>query len=49
MRLIFRVVLANAILTAMLAEPAHAQDSAVYIATYIEVMPNAADSSAAMR
>ena len=48
MRLIFRVVLANAILTAMLAESAHAQDGAVYIATYVEVMPNAADSSAAL-
>jgi len=48
MHLIFRVVLANAILTAMLAEPTHAQDNAVYLATYIEVMPNAADSSAAL-
>jgi quinol monooxygenase YgiN len=41
-------VLANAILAAMLAEPAHAQDSAVYRATYIEVLPNAADSGAAL-
>jgi quinol monooxygenase YgiN len=41
-------VLANAILAAMLAEPAHAQDSAVYSATYIEVMPKAADSGAAL-
>src|SRR6202451_3303291 len=48
MRLIFRVVLANAILTLMLAEPTHAQESAVYLVTYIEVMPNAADSSAAL-
>jgi quinol monooxygenase YgiN len=48
MRLIFRGILANAILTAMLAQPAHAQDSAVYLATYIEVMPNAADSGAAL-
>jgi len=48
MRPIFRVVLANAILTATLAEPAHAQDSAVYLATYIEVMPNAVDSGAAL-
>jgi quinol monooxygenase YgiN len=47
-RPIFRVVLANAILTAMLAEPAHAQDSAVYLATYIEVMPNAVDSGTAL-
>lgn len=48
MPLISWFVLANAILAAMLAEPAHAQDSAVYIATYIGVMPKAADSSAAL-
>jgi quinol monooxygenase YgiN len=41
-------VFANAILAAMLAVPADAQDSAVYIATYIEVMPGAADSGAAL-
>jgi quinol monooxygenase YgiN len=45
---IFRVVLAYAMLTAMLAEPAHAQDSAVYIAIYVEVLPSAADSGAAL-
>jgi quinol monooxygenase YgiN len=43
---ILRVALANAILTAMLAVPTHAQDSGVYLATYIEVMPNAVDSAA---
>lgn len=48
MPLISWFVLANAILAAMLAEPAHARDSAVYIATYIEVMPNAADSGATL-
>jgi quinol monooxygenase YgiN len=42
------IVLASAILAAMLAVPAHAQDSAVYIVTYIEVMPSAADSGAAL-
>jgi quinol monooxygenase YgiN len=45
---IFRVVLAIAILMATLAEPAHAQDGAVYLAIYIEVMPNAVDSGATL-
>jgi quinol monooxygenase YgiN len=48
MRRILRRVLANAILTVTLAVPAHAQDSGVYLATYIEVMPNAVDSGAAL-
>jgi quinol monooxygenase YgiN len=45
-RLIFRVIFANAILTVMLGETAHPQDGAVYIATYIEIMPDTADSGA---
>jgi quinol monooxygenase YgiN len=48
MRPFVRLVLGIAILTATLAEPARAQDSAVYIATYIEVTPNAVDSAAAL-
>lgn len=48
MRPILPLVLAIAILTATLGEPARAQDSAVYIATYIEVTPNAVDSAAAL-
>jgi hypothetical protein len=48
MRPIVQLVLAIAILTATFAGPARAQDSAVYIATYIEVTPNAVDSAAAL-
>jgi quinol monooxygenase YgiN len=48
MRPFVRLVLGIAILTATLAEPARAQNSAVYIATYIEVTPNAVDSAAAL-
>jgi quinol monooxygenase YgiN len=48
MRPIIQLVLAIAILTAPLAEPARGQDGAVDIATYIEVVPNAVDSAAAL-
>lgn len=48
MRPIVQRLLAIAILTATLAEAAHAEDRAVYIATYIEVLPTAADPAAAL-
>jgi hypothetical protein len=48
MRPILPLVLAIAMLTATLAESARAQDSSVYIATYIEVTANAVDSAAAL-
>lgn len=48
MRPIAPLVLAIAILTATLAEPARAQDGAVYIATYIEVTPIAFASGEAL-
>jgi len=40
-------VLATAMATA-LANPAHAQNGAVYVATYVDVMPNASASGAAL-
>jgi quinol monooxygenase YgiN len=47
-RLIFQLVLAIAVFAATLTEPAHAQGSAVYLATYVDVLPNAAVSGAAL-
>jgi quinol monooxygenase YgiN len=48
MRPFFRLVAAAAILAAMLGHSAHAQGSAVYLATYVDVMPNAVKSGAAL-
>jgi quinol monooxygenase YgiN len=48
MRLILQLVLAMVILPATLWSPAYAQDNAVYLVTYIEVMPNAVASGAAL-
>jgi quinol monooxygenase YgiN len=48
MRLIFQLGVTMAILAPMLAEPACAQGSMVYVAIYIDVLPNAVFSSAAL-
>jgi quinol monooxygenase YgiN len=48
MGLIFQLGLTMVILAPVLAEPAHAQSSAVYVATYIDVLPNAVFSGAAL-
>lgn len=48
MRLFFQLVLAMVIPPATLAQPAHAQDDAVYLAIYVEVLPNAVVSGAAL-
>ena len=48
MRLFFRLASAAAILAATLGAAAHAQGSAVYLATYVDVMPNAVVSGAAL-
>jgi quinol monooxygenase YgiN len=48
MRLVFQLGLTIAILAPMLAEPAGAQGSAIYLATYVDVLPNAVLSSAAL-
>src|SRR6516164_5919601 len=47
-RLTFQPALGLCIAAAALAQPAHAQSSAVYIATYVEVMPNAVAPGAAL-
>jgi quinol monooxygenase YgiN len=47
-RLFCRLVLGMAILAATLATSARAQSSAVYIVTYVDVLPNAANSAAAL-
>jgi quinol monooxygenase YgiN len=47
-RIIFHLFLAMIILAATSAEIAHAQGSAVYLATYVEVMPGAEGSGAAL-
>lgn len=44
MRLIFQLVLTMATLAPILAEPAHAQNSAIYLVTYVEVLPDAVTS-----
>jgi quinol monooxygenase YgiN len=41
MRLFFQPMIGVFIVVATLAPPAHAQGNAVYLATYVEVMPNA--------
>jgi quinol monooxygenase YgiN len=46
--IIFHLVLAVIILAPMLAAPARAQGSAVYLATYVDVLPNAVVSGAAL-
>jgi quinol monooxygenase YgiN len=48
MRLFFQRVFSAIILTATLVQYAHAQGSAVYLATYVDVMPNAIASGAAL-
>jgi quinol monooxygenase YgiN len=48
MRQIFQLVLAMAILAPMLAGPVRAQGNAVYLATYIDVLPNAVVSGVAL-
>jgi quinol monooxygenase YgiN len=48
MRTFFRLALAAPILSAMLGCSAHAQGSAIYLATYVELMPNALGAGAAL-
>jgi len=48
MRLFHRVLLGMTILAAPLVQSAHAQGNAVYLATYVEVMPNAIAGGAAL-
>jgi quinol monooxygenase YgiN len=47
-RLIFQPAFGLCIATAALVQPAHAQSNAVYVATYVEVMPNAVATGAAL-
>jgi quinol monooxygenase YgiN len=48
MRLFFQPVIGMFIVTAALVPSAHAQNNATYLATYVEVMPNAVASGAAL-
>lgn len=48
MRAFFQLALIMPILAAALGQSAHAQDNAVYLVTYVEVMPNAVASAAAL-
>jgi quinol monooxygenase YgiN len=48
MRILFRLVLGMVIAAAALIPCAYAQGSAVYLATYVDVMPNAVASGAAL-
>jgi len=48
MRTFFRLASATTLLTAALVGTAHAQSDAVYLATYVELMPNAVASGAAV-
>jgi quinol monooxygenase YgiN len=48
MRFIFRLALGLTIAAAMLTRGASAQNGAVYLATYVDVMPNAVASGAAL-
>src|SRR5260370_32421941 len=48
LRRMLQVVLVAAVMAATLAAPAYAQDSAVYLATYVEVMPSEEVSGAAL-
>ena len=48
MRLFLQLVLGMAIAAATLVQSAYAQDNAAYLATYVEVMPNAAASGTAL-
>jgi quinol monooxygenase YgiN len=47
-RTFFRLMFAMTILTAAFGQAAHAQDNAVYLTTYVDVMPNAVASAAAL-
>ena len=48
MRLLFQPIVVMFIVAAAAAPPAHAQGNAVYLATYVEVMPNAVASGVAL-
>lgn len=48
MRLLFQPIVVMFIVAAASAPPAHAQGNAVYLATYVEVMPNAVASGVAL-
>jgi autoinducer 2-degrading protein len=48
MRLFFQLTICFSILAALFGQSAHAQGSAVYVATYVEVMPNAVPAGAAL-
>ena len=48
MRLFFQPAIGLCIAAATLVQPAHAQSNAVYVATYVEVMPNATAPGAAL-
>ena len=48
MRLFFRLAFSVAVAAATFVQSAYAQGSAVYLATYVEVMPNAVVSGAAL-
>lgn len=48
MRAVLRFALALGILLAAVEQRAHAQDNTIYVATYIELMPSAAASGAAL-
>jgi len=48
MRLLFRLALGLAFAAAALGQPAYAQNNAVYLATYVDVMPNSVASGAAL-
>ena len=48
MHLIFQLALSMAVAAATLGQSAYAEGSAVYVATYIDVMPNAVASGATL-
>jgi|SRR5271168_4027311 len=48
MRSFFRLTFGVALLTAPLTQPAHTQDNALYLATYVDIMPDAVAAGAAL-
>lgn len=48
MRLFFQIVFAMAVLPAVLTVPAYANDKAVYVVTYLEILSNAVDTAATL-
>jgi len=48
MRLIFRAILATAVLASASIQSVQAEDGAIYLSTYIELMPNAVGSGAGL-